>query len=94
MPNRPISFSRAAYSTSQGWETAAQDNLATFLRGWVSACLDDGVQELDTMIVTAPASLKAKFCCYDVMADEIEIVIQRIWWDIAVKRLRGTSEPV
>ncbi|GGF79942.1 hypothetical protein GCM10011402_35700 [Paracoccus acridae] len=56
---------------------------------WVSACLDDGVQELDTMIVTAPASLKSAFCCYDVMAEEIEVVVQRIWWDIAVKRMRA-----
>ncbi len=41
------------------------------------------------MIVTAPASLKSAFCCYDVMAEEIEVVVQRIWWDIAVKRMRA-----
>ena len=57
---------------------------------WVSACLEAGVQDLDTMIMTAPASLKSAFCCYDVMADEMEIVVQRIWRDIARKRMRGS----
>lgn len=33
------------------------------------------MQELDTIITTAPNSLKAAFCCYDVMDDEIEIVV-------------------
>ncbi|GGF74070.1 hypothetical protein GCM10011402_28370 [Paracoccus acridae] len=89
MTDTTISHSRAAYSSNQSGEAAAQDDLATFLRGWVSACLGDGVQELDTMIVTAPASLKSAFCCYDVMAEEIEVVVQRIWWDIAVKRMRA-----
>tara|TARA_B100000378_G_scaffold278235_1_gene280769 strand:- start:2783 stop:3058 length:276 start_codon:yes stop_codon:yes gene_type:complete len=87
MPHRPVIFSRAAYSTSQGYKASVQDDLATFLRGWVSACLDDGVQELDTMIMTAPDSLRSHFCCYDVMADEIEIVVQRIWWDIVMHKL-------
>lgn len=89
MTDTTISHSRAAYSSNQSGEAAAQDDLATFLRGWVSACLDDGVQELDTMIVTAPDSLKAEFCCYDVMADEIEIVVHRIWTDLAMQRMRA-----
>ena len=89
MTDTTISHSRAAYSTSQGGEAAAHDDLATFLRGWVNACLDDGVQELDTMIVTAPDRLKAEFCCYDVMADEIEIVVHRIWTDLAMQRMRA-----
>ena len=88
MTDSPVSVSRAASSPSQGREPAAQDDLATVLRGWVSACLDNGVQELDVMIMTAPDSLRSEFCCYDVMADEIEIVVQRIWWDIAVKQMR------
>ncbi|MFD2816107.1 hypothetical protein ACFSYD_19685 [Paracoccus aerius] len=33
------------------------------------------MQDLDRMIVTAPDSLRSKFCCYDVMADEIEVVV-------------------
>ncbi|MDQ1902528.1 hypothetical protein RAH32_19070 [Paracoccus sp. WLY502] len=88
MTDTTISHSRAACSSNQSGEAAAHDDLATFLRGWVNACLDDGVQELDTMIVTAPDSLKAEFCCYDVMAEEIEIVVQRIWTDLAVQRMR------
>lgn len=89
MTDTTVSHSRAAYSSKQGGQAAAHNDLATFLRGWVNACLADGVQELDTMIVTAPDSLRSHFCCYDVMADEIEIVVQRIWWDIAVKRMRA-----
>lgn len=87
MADTTINHLRTAYSSKQGGEAAAHDDLATFLRRWVSACLDDGVQELDTMIVTAPDSLKAEFCCYDVMAEEIEIVVQRIWTDIARQRM-------
>ena len=89
MTETTVSHLCAAYSSKQGGQAAAHDDLATFLRGWVSACLDDGVQELDTMIVTAPDSLKAEFCCYDVMADEIEIAVQRIWTDIARQRMRA-----
>ena len=73
----------------RGYEASVQDYTEAPLHLWVSACLDDGVQELDTMIVTAPASLKSAFCGYDVMADEIEIVVQRIWRDIARMRMRG-----
>jgi hypothetical protein len=89
MTDRPVSFLNANHSTSRGGETSAQDNLHNVLRGWVSACLDDGVQELDTMIMSAPDRLRSEFCCYDVMADEIEIVVQRIWTDIAMKRMRA-----
>lgn len=39
------------------------------------------------MVATAPADLKAELGCYEAMADEIEIVVQRIWADIARKRL-------
>jgi hypothetical protein len=45
------------------------------------------VQHLDTMVVTAPAELKAEFGCYEAMAAEIEIVVQRIWTDTARERL-------
>jgi hypothetical protein len=68
-----------ADSALRGYESSAQGHPETQLHLWVSACLEGGVQELDRMIVTAPASLKSVFCCYDVMADEIEIVVQRIW---------------
>lgn len=47
------------------------------------------MQELDTIIMTAPGSLKAQFCCYDVMADEIEMVVQRIWTVLAMQRMRA-----
>ncbi|GGF81397.1 hypothetical protein GCM10011402_37550 [Paracoccus acridae] len=72
----------------RGYEASVQDYTEAHLHLWVSACLGDGVQELDTMIVTAPDSLRSQFRCYDVMADEIEIVVQRIWRDIARMRMR------
>ena len=89
MTDTPVSFPSADPSTRQGSEASAQDDLAPLLREWVSVCLDDGVQELDTMIVTAPDSLRSHFCCYDVMAEEIEIVVQRIWTDLAMQRMRA-----
>ena len=89
MTDRPVSVSRAASSPSQGREPAAQNDLAIVLRGWVGACLDNGVQELDVMIMTAPDSLRSEFCCYDVMAEEIEIVVQQIWTDLAMQRIRA-----
>lgn len=58
----------------------------------VSACLDDGVQELDTMIMTAPDSLRSHFYCYEVVTDEIESVAQRIWTDLAMQRTRAGPE--
>ena len=60
-----------------------------WLHLWISACLEAGVQELDTMIMTAPGSLRSRFCCYDVMADEIEVVVQRIWTVLAMQRIRA-----
>ena len=89
MIDKPVSFSSADPSTRQDGAASAQDDLATLLRGWVRACLDDGVQELHTMIMTASDSLKSEFGCYDVMADEIEIAVQRIWTDIARQRMRA-----
>lgn len=59
MIDKPVSFSSADPSTRQDGEASAQDDLATLLRGWVRACLDDGVQELHTMIMTASDSLKS-----------------------------------
>lgn len=73
----------------QAHEASVQDYTEAHLHLWVSACLEDDVQDLDTMIVTAPDSLRSQFCCYDVMADEIEIVVQHIWRDIARMRMRG-----
>ena len=72
----------------QAHEASVQDYTEAHLHLWVSACLEDDVQDLDTMIVTAPESLRSQFCCYDVMADEIEIVVQRIWRGIARMRMR------
>ena len=73
----------------QAHEASVQDYTEAHLHLWVSACLKDNVQDLDTMIMTAPGSLRSRFCCYDVMADEIEIVVQRIWRDIGRKRMRA-----
>lgn len=42
----------------RGYEASVQDYTEAHLHLWVSACLGDGVQELDTMIVTAPDSLR------------------------------------
>lgn len=72
----------------QAHEASVQDYTEAHLHLWVSACLEDDVQDLDAMIVTAPESLRSQFCCYDVMADEIEIVVQRIWRGIARMRMR------
>ena len=71
-----------------GYEASAQGYAETQLHLWVSACLDDGVQELDRMIQAAPLELRMAYPCYDSMADEIEISVQRIWWDIAKRRMR------
>lgn len=89
MTDTPVSFLNASHSASLDHKASVQDDLHDVLQGWVSACLDNGVQELDTMIMTAPGSLKAKFCCYDVMADEIEMVVQRIWTVLAMQRVRA-----
>lgn len=69
-------------------ESSAQGNTASRLHLWVSACLEAGMQEVDRMIVTAPSDLRMAYPCYDVMADEIEISVQRVWCDIARKRMR------
>ncbi|GHG33669.1 hypothetical protein [Paracoccus aerius] len=89
MTDTPVSFLRATRSLSRANEASAQNDLHDVLHGWVRACLDDGVQDLDTIIMTAPSSLKAQFCCYDVMADEIEVVVQRIWTVLAMQRIRA-----
>ena len=73
----------------RGYEASAQGYAETRLHLWVSACLDDGVQELDRMIQAAPLDLRMAYPCYDSIADEIEISVQRIWWDIAMKRMRA-----
>lgn len=72
-----------------GYEASVRGYTETQLRLWVSACLEGGVQELDRMIVTAPSDLRTAYPCYGSMADEIEIIVQRIWWDIATRRLRA-----
>ena len=73
----------------RGYEASFRGHTETQLHLWVSACLDDGVQELDRMIQAAPLDLRMAYPCYDSMADEIEISVQRIWWDIAMKRMRA-----
>jgi hypothetical protein len=73
----------------QGHEASVRGYAETQLHLWVSACLEGGVQELDRMIATAPSDLRGAYPCYDVMADEIEISVQRIWWDVAVRRMRA-----
>ena len=72
----------------QGYEASLRGHTETRLHLWVSACLEGGVQELGKMIVTAPSDLRMAYPCYDSMADEIEITVQRIWWDIAIRRMR------
>jgi hypothetical protein len=73
----------------QGYEAFVRGYTETQLHLWVSACLEGGMQELDRMIVTALSDLRTAYPCYDSMADEIEISVQRIWWDIAIKRMRA-----
>ena len=87
MTDTPVSYLSNTHSPNQSGETPAQHDLDASLYEWISACLDDGVRHLDTMVVTAPIDLKAEFGCYDAMADAIEIVVQRIWTDVARKRL-------
>ena len=74
--------------TLQAHEASVQDYTEAHLHLWVSACLEAGMQEVDRMIVTAPSDLRMAYPCYDVMADEIEISVQRVWCDIARKRMR------
>lgn len=73
----------------QDYEASVRGYTETHLHLWVSACLESGVQELDRMIVTAPSDLQKAYPCYGSMADEIEITVQRIWWDIATRRTRA-----
>ena len=73
----------------RGYEASAQGHTEIQLHLWVCACLNDGVQELDKMIQTAPLDLRMAYPCYASMADEIEISVQRIWWDIALRRMRA-----
>ena len=73
----------------RSYESFAQGHTETQLHLWVSACVNAGVQELDKMIQTAPLDLQMAYPCYDSMADEIEISVQRIWWDIALRRMRA-----
>jgi transposase len=49
------------------------------------------VTALDTMVVTAPDGLKLAFGCYNAMADEVEMTVQQILADIAMRRLLGAS---
>ena len=91
MTNTPVSYLSNIRSSSQsGGETASQDTINAHLYWWVSTCLARGERHLDTMVVTAPYHLKLAFGCYDAMAAEIEMTVQRIWTDIAMKRLLGT----
>ncbi|MFC3170405.1 hypothetical protein [Paracoccus fontiphilus] len=39
--------------------------------------LSGHAQDFDTMVVSAPDSLKTDFTCYAAMADESEIVVER-----------------
>jgi hypothetical protein len=88
MTNTPVSYlSDPKFASQSGSETSRQDTINTCLHRWVSTCLYRGEQHLDTMVVTAPYHLKLPFDCYDAMADEIEMTVQRIWTDIAMKRL-------
>lgn len=89
MTDTPVSFLSNSDIAGQNNSTFPQAEFDTCFYRWVRACLDDGVQELDTMVMTAPDSLRSQFCCYDVMADEIEMVIQRIWTDFARQRMRA-----
>ena len=73
----------------RGYEASFRGHTETQLHLWVSACVDGGVQELDKMIQTAPLDLRMAYPCYDSMADEIEISVQRIWRDKALRRMRA-----
>lgn len=88
MTNTPVSYLSDNQLAIQGGKTSDQDTINAHLYWWVSTCLAHGEQHLDTMVVTAPDGLKLAFGCYDTMADEIEMTVQRIWTDIAIKRLR------
>lgn len=57
------------------------------LEDWVSSCLREGIQELDTIVVTAPDDLKQAFSCYDSMADAVEVSVGRSWRRLAIDRL-------
>lgn len=88
MTNTPVSYlSDTEFASQRVGGTSGQDTISASLYWWVSTCLDRGEQHLDTMVVAAPYHLKLAFGCYDAMADEIEITVQRIWTDIARKRL-------
>jgi hypothetical protein len=88
MTDTPVSYLNDIKFANQSiGETSGQDTINACLYWWVSTCLARGEQHLDTMVVTAPYHLKLAFGCYDAMADEIEITVQRIWTDIAMKRL-------
>ena len=89
MTDTPVIFLSDSDLAGQHGETFPQADIQARLYGWVRACLDDGVQHLDTMVVTAPDKLKVEFGCYEAIADEIEIVVQRIWTDMARERLRA-----
>ena len=90
MTNTPVSYlSAPKFAIQSGGKISRYDTINACLYWWVSTCLDRGEQHLDTMVVTAPYHLKLAFGCYDAMADEIEITVQRIWTDIAMKRLLG-----
>ena len=90
MTNTPVSYLSDNQVASQGGKTSGKDTINAYLYWWVSTCLAHGEQHLDTMVVTAPDDLKLAFGCYDAMADEIEMTVQRIWTDIAIKKLRTT----
>lgn len=85
MTDMPLSALSDDHSAGESAQT--KDDLDACLLGWVRACLENGEQDLDRMIVTAPDTLKAAFGCYDAMADEIEATIQRLWRDMARTRL-------
>ena len=89
MTNTPVSYLSDNQVAIQGGKISGQDTINAHLYWWVSTCLAHGEQHLDTMVVTAPDGLKLAFGCYDAMADEIEMTVQRIWTDIAMKRLLG-----
>jgi hypothetical protein len=78
-----------AHLALPGYEAFVRGYTGTQLHLWASACVNAGVQELDKMIQTAPLDLRMAYPCYDSMADEIEISVQRIWWDIALRRMRA-----
>lgn len=89
MTNMPVGYLSGSRFSRHNGETSGQDIIHAHLYWWVSTCLDRSEQHLDTMVVTAPYHLKLAFGCYDAMADEIEITVQQIWTDIAIKRLLG-----